>query len=199
MISKSQAEQILGSHLKRIRDCIVRAFQKYVSDYRSVALVHTSRSRASVIHDHMIANARESFAGDDGIRIFSKSGLSLINVKDSLLLRFKKMDKKKHTHNIPTQQSFLFRAQLELPGIPAELTHLEAGYVLNDLQTGLDGVYITCPNGKRLEWFIDLTSLAGANVTQLPKPVQQPLQAARKKRIRPRTDRKDKKDEGNKP
>jgi len=122
----------------------------------------------------------------------------LINVKDSLLLRFKKMGEDKSTRNIPTQQSFLFRAQLELPGIPAALTHLEAGYVLNDLQTALDGVYITCPNGKRLEWFIDLTALAGANVTQLP-PISRVPQAARRKRLRPKTDRKDKKNEGDKP
>jgi hypothetical protein len=200
MLSKTQAELVLGSNLKQIRDCVVGAFQKYRSDYSANALVHTARSRASIIHDHMIASARATFANDKGVRIFSKRGLSLINVKDSLLLRFKKMDKEKRTRNILTQQSFLFRAQLELPGIPAELTHLEAGYVLNDLQTALDGVYITCPNGKALEWFIDLSSLAGTNVAHLPQSgaPQNTSQAPRRKRIGPKIDRKDKKDEGDK-
>jgi hypothetical protein len=198
MTSKSSAEQILGPYLKRFRDCIVLAFQRYKSDYQANALVHTARSRASVIHDHMVAFAREFFGADEEIRIFDRRGLSLINVKNSLLLRFKKLDAKKHSRNIPTQQSFLFRAQLELPGIPAELTHLEAGYVLNELQTGLDGVYITCPNGNRLEWFIDLTSLARANVVSIPRSAA-PQAGAARKRIRPKTERKDKKDEGDKP
>ncbi len=72
MISQSQAEQILSPHLKRIRDCIVSAFQKYRSDYANVALVHTARSRASIIHDHMVAFARETFTGDGGVRIFAR-------------------------------------------------------------------------------------------------------------------------------
>jgi hypothetical protein len=201
MISQTQAEKLLGPQLKRIRDCIVRAFQKWRSDYSKNALVHTARSRASVIHDHMVAFAKEYFSGDDSIRIFSKSGLAVVNIKDVVLLRFKKLDAKKRSSSIPTRQNYLFKAQLDLPGIPSELTHLEAGYVLNELQTGLDGVYITCPNKNRLEWFIDLTPLVGTNVTQITinsTPTAAP-QAARRKRIKPKTDSKDKTDEGNKP
>jgi len=151
----------------------------------------------------MVAFAREFFVGDENIRIFSKRGLAVVNIKDVVLLRFKKLDNNKRSRNIPTTQQYLFRAQLDLPGIPSELTHLEAGYVLNELQTGLDGVYITCPNKNRLEWFIDLTPLSGTNVARLPinaNPVPAAAsQAAKRKRIKAKTDRKDKTDEGDKP
>jgi hypothetical protein len=200
MISKTSAEHILRRRLKKIRDCIFLSFGKWKSGHQGNGLILTPRSRASVIHDYMVAFARDFFKDDPGIRIFARRGLSLMNIDDSLLLRFKKLDAEKRSRNIPTQQTHLFRAQLELPGIPAELTHLEAGYVLNELQTALDGVYITCPNGNRLEWFMDLTSLPGANVVPLPSSaLPEAPAAARKKRIRPKTERKDKKDEGDKP
>jgi hypothetical protein len=204
MISKASAEHILRRRIGKIRDCIVQAYGSWRSDHQgngSDGLILTPRSRASVIHDYMVAFARDFFKDDPGIRIFTKRGLSLINIDDSLLLRFKKLDAEKRSRNIPTQQTYLFRAQLELPGIPAELTHIEAGYVLNELQTMLDGIYITCPNGKRLEWFIDLTSLLGANVVPLSPPSALPKApaAARKKRLKPKTEHKDKKNEGDQP
>lgn len=203
MISKLNAEQILGPFLSRFRDCIVQAFQKYRTDYKTVSIVHTQRSRASLIHDHMIAFAREFLGGDPQIQIFAKRGLSLVNVKDNLLIRFKKLDAKRHSRDNATQQNFLFTAQLDLPGISSELTHLQAGYVLNELQTGLEGVYITCPNGKHLEWFIDLTLLPSTKVAEFtqPKTPAPPVTEIKvaKRRIRPKKDRKDKKNEGDQP
>lgn len=149
----------------------------------------------------MVAFAKRFFDGIEGIRISQKRGLTTINIRDHLLARFKKLDKNKHSRNLPTQQSFLFKAQLELPGIPSKLTHLDVGYVLNDLQTGIDGVYITCPYGKGLAWLINLdNSSSGGNVIRFTSsgPTAPPSQDAttRAKRFKPKDSDGKKKDEG---
>jgi hypothetical protein len=138
--------------------------------------------------------------------ISRKRGLVTINVRDQLLARFKKLDRDKRSHNIPTQQSLLFKAQLDLPGIESSLTHLDVGYVLNELQTGLDGVYITCPYGKGIAWWIDLNDsalgAAGNVVPIAPAPIAPAAPgevAARRQRIKPKQDLDGKKEDEGKP
>ena len=56
----------------------------------------------------------------------------------------------------PSDQVDSFRMQSPLSAIPA-IHHLEAGYVLARSGHDIDSIHLTCPNGDRLYWHIDIT------------------------------------------
>ena len=52
------------------------------------------------------------------------------------------------------------------------MTNLQAGYRLNRLQTGLEGVYVACPRGSYNHWITELpieSGLAGNSVVDFPR------------------------------
>jgi hypothetical protein len=59
------------------------------------------------------------------------------------------------TSNIPTRQSLDFdNQQLNLPGFD-DIISLNMGYIINNIWTKIEGVYITCPAGYgSLSWSI---------------------------------------------
>ena len=62
------------------------------------------------------------------------------------------------------------RQESDLPGIKS-MTNLQAGYRLNRLQTGLEGVYVACPQGSYNHWITELqieSGLTGASVVEFP-------------------------------
>jgi hypothetical protein len=204
VFTKAEAEQILEPYLQLFRECVTKAWQEYLTKYAHVRQDHSARSRASVIHDHMVGFAMRFFDGMDGVRISRKRGLVTVNIQDQFRARFKKLDKQLHSRNIPTQQSLLFKAQLDLPGIKSTLTHIDVGYVLNDLQTALAGVYITCPYGTGIEWWLDLNDYAKSGVVAPivapPAPTPQPSRATgRKRRIKPKVNSDGRKENEDKP
>ena len=159
----------LGSYLNLIQNCIERAWQEYSSYPVEHRLKHTSRSRASLMHDHIVFAARLAFDGITDINMVEINKLFIVTFGADIALRFKKLDDNLRSSGIETQQSLDFSRQFDLPGI-ASVTHLEAGYRLNRLGTALAGVYICCPNGISILWHHEIKSgAADNNVIQLPR------------------------------
>lgn len=57
----------------------------------------------------------------------------------------------------------------------ARPTLLNAGYMLNQLRTGLAGIWLTCPQGQDLAWAIEIQGRGGetgicADITPAPSP-----------------------------
>jgi hypothetical protein len=189
VLTKTQAEKILEPYLQLFWECVTKAWEEYVTKYAHVRQTHSARSRASVIHDHMIEFAKKFFEGIEGVYISQKRGLTTIIIRDQLQARLKKLDRNKRSRNINTQQSFLFKAQLDLPGIESTLTHLDIGYMLNHLQTAIEAVYVTCPTGKNLAWWMELngsTKGQGTVVPIAPAPSAPHVAAAAKRRVTPK-------------
>jgi hypothetical protein len=82
-----------------------------------------------------------------------------------VIIRFKKLDKKFNTHNIPTQQSMEFNNQIRLFE-PSPSVNLNAGYQL----VGLDvKAYITYPvDTKNNSWIWELTFVPAKPVLEMP-------------------------------
>ena len=162
VLTQEEGEAIIKPHAERFLDCVERAWKDWKGEeYERVRHIHPARSRANIMHDRMIHLARQLFESQSDVRVFQSQGRTMVAIEDKCVIRLKKLDKNKHAHGIPTTQFALFEMQVNFDGIPAELTHLDIGYILNDLQTELSGVYVTCPNGRRRNhWSFDLRTLA---------------------------------------
>ena len=169
--SRDEALRILGPYLQRLAACIANAwrdFEKYIS--KAARAEVSPRTRAAFVNDRIQIHARREFDRDRGVAfIRGKGGLVVLAIGNSFLLRFKKLRPNLRASNIPTAQAMLFNAQKQIPEMPAELTNVNAGYILNRIQTQIAATYVTCPNGKRLVWDIDLASISQGEVVTMPQ------------------------------
>lgn len=168
VISENAARTILDPYMVRLRECITLAWENYEYQYGLMRHIHTPRTRANIVHDHMVYHARRLFEGDTNVSMSEVKGLFLVEIGGQLLVRFKKLDEDKRHHNYPTPYNLEFWGQLDLPGIP-HVTRLVAGYELNNLQTDINAIYITCPNGSCNAWHFELESkMPQAEVDEFP-------------------------------
>jgi hypothetical protein len=107
---------------------------------------------------------------------------------EEIALRIKKLNDKNLTSNHYTQQSLNFvNQQFLLPEIN-EIISLNLGYRVNEFWTKVDGIYITCPLGKRkILWAINLDDKISheTNITLLPAPKKEEGEE-RRGQVRPR-------------
>lgn len=161
---------ILSPHLEIIRQCISSAWEDYMRECNSIRHKTTPRSRASIVHDNMVFNAKALFDDVTGVRYLDNKGLFLLIFDERIRLRFKKLDEDKMPHNIPTQQTMSFLEQMDLPGIP-QATNIIAGYELNSLQTEISTICLTCPNGSSNAWCIELMPTSADVIELSSSPV----------------------------
>lgn len=167
-ISEDSAKSVLINYFPTLYRANAYGWEEY---HRGIAVTGwlpamTKRGRANVVHDLSVDFLIKEFDDDRNVRISEKSGLHLFVFNDMVALRLKKLDEEKKSSNIPTQQAFDYINQCELPTIPKAL-HLECGYILNSLETEIEGVFLTCPEGDRIAWFIELENPGIAHILRL--------------------------------
>jgi len=157
LIERSEAQQLLNSHLNVISNSISSGVDEYFSMYSDEARSrHRPTTRANIIHDHIIDRAKRGFDLKSGTRHHDSRGLSLFVLDERFLLRFKKLNDDKVSRNQKTNQVQAFRQQQKvLDGIET-LYNIEAGYVFNELEQGIQSIFLVCPNGRGIYWDIDL-------------------------------------------
>jgi hypothetical protein len=147
-------------------------------------------ARANVLFSYIVHYARSLFADVDDAQIY-EGRLFLVGIGDAVL-RWKKLRSKKdlRSRNYPTLFQQEYNKQARLPGIPRS-TRLTVGYVLNVTATAIEGLYLTCPLGNRIAWFIEIPRPAAVKILPLPLPQEVPP-AIRAVNVR-RKEQKDKK------
>jgi hypothetical protein len=156
-MAQEQVEQILKNELPLIRQCIRMGWDRYMKDYPiALRTEHSSRSRASLVHDHIVMFARQILEPRQGICCHEINKLFIVSFDCGIAIRFKKLDECFRASNIRTQQSMDFMEQEDLPEIQAAVK-LQAGYRLNMLETDLEGIYVTCPASRQANsWVLEL-------------------------------------------
>lgn len=191
--SQDQIIEAIQSELPLLYDCIRKAWATYQQGYpEALKQHHTTRSRASLVHDHAVAFAREAFESRVGTYCQEVNKLFLVCFANGIVVRFKKLDEKLRASNIATQQCMDFMTQVPLPFID-DAVNLHVGYRLNRLQTDIEGVYITQPAGPRSNtWFLPL-EFGTPDTSHLVERDERPApEAERKVKFSPR-----RKDQGN--
>lgn len=166
-LTRAEAENLLKPHYERFHGCVRPAWDDYISKYPpEVRMIHTSRTKANIVRDHMVARACQAFEDVPSVRLLTHRGYFLVHVEGKVLLRFKKLGKNRRSSNYPTKQAVAYMDNLPLDGIP-ESTRLDVGYQLNDLQTMIATVLINCPRWQGTEWVIDLEVELQSSIPQV--------------------------------
>jgi hypothetical protein len=187
--SLEDAQQELGPHAPLIYRAIEKALAEFMDNHALLRYRYSARTEASIIHDLMVAHLRQDLDGIPGIGFRVKRNLFLVGVDGKWTIRVKKLDRKLMSSNIMTQQvmDFLTQVQLRIPGVD-EPTNLQAGYQRQGAQVTDSPVWLTCPNGQRVEWAWRLEG-AAADTSPIVVPIPQaPVSPVRPvaPRVRPR-------------
>jgi len=169
-MNQSHAESILRDYYQELRDIVLDGFGEYAQDYAHVSYKHHARTRATTIHDHIFALAKERLSKHSAFHQIPTTIRNLFDVAGILVIQFKKLNRNLRTSNILTQLTLAFNNQREvhLPGIPPTLPRLALGYVPKRDWTEVDGVYLTYSVGRTLLWYIDITQ-AGEQTAAFPQ------------------------------
>jgi hypothetical protein len=169
IVSKEKAESVLQPHFDSLLDIVNGAWRDWeelgtLAPHLRAPL--SNHCRARFVYDHIVRRAKLAFEGKPGIRLEEKRGFLLIHIQNILTIRFKKLDSKLRASNIQTRQQILFSLQMDIPGLPRS-TRLVTGYRLDELQIAIEQIAVTCPNGNKLEYVIEIPD-SGSNVIALP-------------------------------
>jgi hypothetical protein len=154
LIDLSEAQQLLNPYVEHLYSWPTQAWDTYHRLTPKELLVEFSpRTRASAVHDLMVANALAENVPN--LHVFNYRKMRGVLIAGRLVTRFKKLSDDGKSCSIPTKQVRDFRHQCSLPGFPC--THnLELGYVLNDAQTEIVEVLVTQPSGKGVAWTLSI-------------------------------------------
>ena len=168
MLSQNQAHELLGPDIIRaVTEIIEKANRHRLRVTAAEAGIIEPRTRASFMNDLMIHFAKRILP-PLGATVLKCHNRIIFDIKGVALLTFKKLNKNRIGSNIPTQFALNFASQGDLPGIPSRLDRLVAGYTPNPDWSSFEGIFITLPNGKSVEWSLPLET--ASNLTEMPKP-----------------------------
>ena len=155
--SEAEVRQIIGADgAATLIDIISGAWQAYLDERQ----VRRRRTRSGIVWEGMIERAdRDLLTKFDGVRKVELPESAAYVLRERIVLRFKKHDRKMRTTNVPTAvQRFLAR-QGHFDVMP-DLAHVTCGYVLDKAEAGVEKWVIARPVRRRTEWVIDLRELA---------------------------------------
>ena len=155
LISEADAIQILGERVYDLRNVMLGAWDDYL-DYASAhRRLHCPTTRAGIVHDHIKHRARERFENDPSIHVLEINRLLLMVIRQQLVVRFKLFHPNKTSSNIRTKQIEDYRKQRDIPELRRQidfaghLSNLEAGYILDQLESKILETWLVCPSGVR--------------------------------------------------
>ena len=153
LISEADAIQILGDRINDFREIMVAAWDDYLGYVPRHRRLHSSTTRAGIVHDHIKQRVRERFGDDPLSYVLQVNKMLVVVIDQRLVIRFKMLQPDKTSSNIPTGQVRDFREQRDIPELRnqleliGELSNLEAGYILDRLGSEIVQTWLVCPSG----------------------------------------------------
>ena len=161
VISKDEADVLLGPHKFGLRQAVLDAWADYRNNKNysdGVRAIHDSTTRANCVHAHIKTRVSEYAARHHDLEpVISVRMFALIVKHDSgdvIGIRFKKVDNELRTANVSTDQVRAFKRQEEIPEIGAK-HHLEFGYRLDETEQNILGIFLLCPSGEHSNAWVD--------------------------------------------
>jgi hypothetical protein len=173
-LTEDEAREILAPYIDEIEDAVREGWLDFGREYVATAYLLTTRSRATIVHDHVIGRLQRLVDRRSGLRLTKIRGMDVLIVADRLMVRFKKLDPALRASNIPTAQALQFDRQQQLPGMPPALANLTAGYQLDRTNSAFTGIFVVCRDGKQLRWAFEVERNVVAEIqTNTAAPAQE--------------------------
>ena len=179
------AKLILSPYQDELYDVVMKAWQRWLSDFVPRLPDASPRVRANVVNDLMIDEGRRNLANRRGANWVMSQGRYLLNIKDQAILRFKKLDKYLQTQNYPTLGSRLFdrQEQGDFEGIPSQLPRVTVGYRLIKFETEVEP-FVVYAVGQDVKWDYPIKSRKTAIIFNLPDVSDPPPSSPRRVRVK---------------
>lgn len=176
--SVGEFEEALHQDRAQIADIFERAIRLGWDEYfrypAELRLVHSKRTRASIVYDHARDRLTELLKPVPRARLLMKRGLAIVLLDDKYVIKIpKRLSAKKLSRTYPTEQTLSFLTH-DPQGRFAFLTgrtSVIVGYVLDELELEIHAIYATCPDGtRRNHWTLKLDRAArgAAAATRVP-------------------------------
>lgn len=121
--------ELLEPFLERIFSIFPAALEKYNDQYpAAIRAEHENRTAAGCVYDHVWNGFKSEFMEEDGFHFLNVRGLNVLNIRDQLVIRAKKVDANGLHRNHDSQQQKDFDRQVPLPDMPQEAIRIVAGY-----------------------------------------------------------------------
>lgn len=140
------------------------------------AMFDFKRTVAVLMHQFMMNEVRREFGSSRTVRFLDKHETIRLLIDRKLVVRLKKMDKRGYARAIHTQATLALTNEvpLALPFSENDLPHVyvvDAGYVLNDLETAIDSILVVGRHGESVIWSYEADRGAAAGMVATITPV----------------------------
>lgn len=122
---------LLEPIMNEIHAIFPAALNRYNEIDPAIRSEHENRTVANCIRDHALLGFQTAFEGRRGFHFLDVRGLELLNIRDEVLIRIKKVDANGKHSNYQTAQQKAFDSYGEnenLVGLPSEAVRIVVGY-----------------------------------------------------------------------
>jgi len=167
--------EVLAPHFSDITNIYEAAVRLYNDDTTPRARAeHDSRAALSAIYRHAWMGYQRELGELPGFHFLKVNGLHVLNIRDQVVLRAKRVDANGLHVNNQTLQQRRFDRQKPIPGLPTEATRVVVGYQLDPAFSIVERVIVRCP---RSQWAAQVVVMDDAYAWEDITPAQLPLRS----------------------
>jgi hypothetical protein len=146
---------MLEPYLARMYPCFPAALALYNETAAHIRAEHDDRAAASSVYCHVWSGLQRELSEEAGFHFLTHNGLNLLNIRDQVLIRAKKVDANGRHRNADTTQQRAFDAQEELPGLPPAAVRLVMGYQPDVAFSEVERVTVRRPLGRWVSQIVE--------------------------------------------
>ena len=145
-VDQQRVMGLLEPHLARMYPIFGAALDLYNKEVSAKARAeHDARAICSAIYCHAWAAFQREFIDEPGFNFLKTRGLNVLNIRDEVVLRVKKVDENGRHQNADTAQQRDFDAQKDLPDIPPAGIRIVMGYQPDEAFSAVERVIVRRP------------------------------------------------------
>lgn len=169
---------ILDPHFSVITSIYEDAVRLYNEDTTPRARAeHDSRAALSAIYRHAWMGYQRELSDQPGFHFLTVNGLHVLNIRDRIVLRAKRVDANGLHVNNQTRQQQSFDRQEPIPGLPPEAARIVVGYQLDPAFSIVERVIVRSP---RSQWAAQVVLIDDAYSWEDITPAQLPIRPGRR-------------------
>lgn len=182
MDEENPEQQAVMSLLEPYFERVTRVYEAAVALYNSdvtprARADHDNRAALGAIYRHAWKGLEREFIDEPGFHFFDLRGLLLLNIRDQIVGRTKRVNGNGRHVNADTRQQKDFDRQLPLPGIPPAAVRVVIGYELDIAMSKVERVIVRRPSPSG-RWVAQIVCLDEQFVWEDITPAELPLRAA---------------------